>query len=312
MKKKLTYAQFLVLSHLDDYPLPGERTTGDLVKYLESQYQMDANVLIDAVTFLNNFSMIRDCHVTRKGYRYLEPYRVKRAILLAAGFGSRLHPVTVNTPKPLVRVCGERIIDTLIKSILRAGIKEIYIVRGYLADSFDALKAKYPEVKFIDNPEYSTTNNISSVFYARNLLSNTYVFESDIYLRNRRLITKYQYSSNYLGIYRDKTDDWCFTMEKGFISSQVVGGKKCYQEIGLSYWTEEDGKRLSKYLYEAYLHYAEGKQIFWDQVPFKYHIDEFKVRVRPCDENDVIEIDTLDDLKSLDKAYIAPEYVEVK
>lgn len=56
---------------------------------------------------------------------------------MAAGFGSRMLPITVNTPKPMVRVNGIRIIDTLIDALLKAHIEEIYIVRGYLAEEFE-------------------------------------------------------------------------------------------------------------------------------------------------------------------------------
>ena len=82
--------------------------------------------------------------ITSKGLTALEPYRVKRAILMAAGFGSRMVPITLNTPKPLVRVKGVRIIDTLLDALLAAEITEIYIVRGYLAEQFDQLLYKYP------------------------------------------------------------------------------------------------------------------------------------------------------------------------
>ena len=84
----------------------------------------------------------------------LEPYRVKRAVFIAAGFGLRMAPITLNTPKPLVRVKGVRIIDRLIDACLAADIQEIYIVRGYLGEQFDQLLAKYPMLKFIDNDLY--------------------------------------------------------------------------------------------------------------------------------------------------------------
>lgn len=96
--------------------------------------------------------LLADGAVTPRGLAALEPYRAKRAVLLAAGFGSRLLPVTVNTPKPLARVHGVRIIDRLIDAVMAAGIDEIYIVRGYLAEEFDQLLSKYPNLHFIDNP----------------------------------------------------------------------------------------------------------------------------------------------------------------
>ena len=121
----------------------------------------------------------------------MEPYKVKRAVFIAAGFGTRLVPITLNTPKPLVRVHGERIIDSLIDACLEAGIEEIYIVRGYLAEQFDQLLYKYPMIRFLENPLYNEANNISSALVARYLLSNAYVFEADLLLYNPKIIRKY-------------------------------------------------------------------------------------------------------------------------
>ena len=110
--------------------------------------------------------------INEKGLLSLEPYRVKRAVFIAAGFGSRMVPITLNTPKPLVRVNGKRIIDTLLDACVMAGIEEIYIVRGYLGEQFDQLLYKYPNIKFLENPAYNDANNISSSLVARYLLSN--------------------------------------------------------------------------------------------------------------------------------------------
>lgn len=100
---------------------------------------------------------------------------VKKAIIIAACFGSRLVPITLERPKPLVVVNGIRITDTLLDALLNKGIEEIYIIRGYKKEMFDVLLDKYPNIKFIDNPYYETCNNISSVYVARDLLENSYI-----------------------------------------------------------------------------------------------------------------------------------------
>ena len=142
--------------------------------------------------------------LTEKGLEALEPYRVKRAIFLAAGFGSRMVPITFNTPKPLVRVHGVRMIDTLLDAVVAAGIGEIYIVRGYLGEQFDQLLYKYPMIKFIENPSYNEANNISSAMCVRYLMQNAYVLEADLVLSNPKLIRKYEYRSNFLGVSVEK------------------------------------------------------------------------------------------------------------
>ena len=54
--------------------------------------------------------------------------KAERAIIMAAGLGNRMRPVTLTTPKPLVKVNGVRMIDTVIQGLHENGITEIYIV----------------------------------------------------------------------------------------------------------------------------------------------------------------------------------------
>ena len=240
--------------------------------------------------------------ITEKGVAALEPYRAKRAIFIAAGFGSRLVPITFNTPKPLVRVHGERIIDSLIDACLSAGIDEIYIVRGYLAEQFDQLLYKYPMVKFLENPVYNEANNVSSSLVAKHLLSNAYVFEADLLISNPSIITKYHYTSDFLGIKVDRTDDWCFEVKDNVITEEKVGGTDCWQMVGISYWNEEDGKKLEKDIPEVYST-PGGKERYWEQVPLVYKKDNYSVEVRECFMEDIVEIDTFRELKAIDKTY---------
>lgn len=240
--------------------------------------------------------------VTEAGLRAIEPYRVRRAVIIAAGFGSRLVPITLSTPKPLVRVNGRRIVETTLDALVEAGIDDIYLVRGYLAEQFDSLLPRYPNLKFIENPLYNEANNISSVFAASDYLEGAYILEADLLLSNRSLIRKYQYQSNYLGIPVDKTDDWCFYVKNGIVQKMAVGGEFCHQMVGISYWTEEDGKKLKKDVKEVF-YSPGGKERYWDQVPLEYCIDNYKIGVRECTFDDIVEIDTFSELKAIDESY---------
>ena len=251
---------------------------------------------------LTELQYVTEGEITGAGISALEPYRAKRAIFIAAGFGSRLVPITFNTPKPLVRVHGQRIIDGLIDACLDVGINEIYIVRGYLAEQFDQLLYKYPMIRFLENPVYNEANNISSAMVARYMLSNAYVFEADLLISNPQIIKKYHYTSDFLAIKKDRTDDWCFTVKDGVIVEEKVGGLDCWQMVGISYWNEEDGHKLSddiKMTYEQ----PGGKERYWEQVPLVFCKKHYKVEVRECRENDIIEIDTFRELKAIDKTY---------
>lgn len=251
---------------------------------------------------LTEMGLVVDGLISTAGLDALEPYRAKRAIFIAAGFGSRLVPITFNTPKPLVRVHGKRIIDGLIDACLEAGINEIYIVRGYLAEQFDQLLYKYPMIKFLENPVYNEANNISSAMCARYMLSNAYVFEADLLIRNPKIVKKYQYTSNFLGIKKDRTDDWCFTVKNGVIVEEKVGGLDCWQMVGISYWNDADGHKLSNDIKECY-DQPGGKERYWDQVPLVFSKEHYKVEVRECFDEDIVEIDTFRELKAIDKTY---------
>lgn len=246
--------------------------------------------------------VLKTGEISNAGRSILEPYRVKRAVFIAAGFGSRLVPITLNTPKPLIRVNGKRLLDGLIDACLGAGIEEIYVVRGYLAEQFDALLYKYPMIKFLENPLYNEANNVSSALCARFLLSNAYVFEADLLINNPSVIKKYHYCSDFLGIKMDRSDDWCFDVKDGIIKEHKFGGLNCYQMVGISYWDEEDGRKLADHLQQAY-QLPGGKEFYWEQVPLKVFKDEYTVEVCPCSEGDVIEIDTFRELKAIDKTY---------
>ncbi len=242
-------------------------------------------------------------HITDGGLAALEPYRVRRAVFIAAGFGSRLVPITFNTPKPLVRVHGTRILDTLLDAVAAAGIPEIVIVRGYLGEQFDQLLYKYPNIKFVENPVYNEANNISSAVCVRYLLKNAYVLEADLVLKNRALIRKYEYESNMLGIPVDRSDDWCLMTDgSGVITQETVGGLNCHQMVGISFWSEADGGKLAGDLDEVYRS-PGGKERYWEQVPLVYKKENYSVHVRECSFEDITEIDTFNELKQIDKLY---------
>lgn len=253
---------------------------------------------------LTEAGFVSDGVITNAGVNALEPYRAKRAIFIAAGFGTRLVPITFNTPKPLVRVHGVRIIDRLIDACLEAGINEIYIVRGYLGELFDQLLYKYPMIKFLENPVYNEANNISSSLVARYMLSNAYVFEADLLISNPKIIKKYHYTSDFLAIKKDRSDDWCFRVKDGIIVEEKVGGEgeDIWQMVGISYWNEIDGHKLSQDIQDVYQS-PGGKERYWEQVPLVYRKEHYAVEVLECHDEDIVEIDTFKELKAIDKTY---------
>ena len=296
MEHLLTRKQFEVLAFLEK----NEEKVNQ--RDIATSTGMSLGSVSRAMAFLTESGFVKGNQVTEAGFAALEPYRVKRAVFIAAGFGSRLVPITFNTPKPLVRVHGQRIIDSLLDACLGAGINEIYIVRGYLSEQFDQLLYKYPMIKFLENPVYNEANNISSALVARYLLSNAYVFEADLLISNPKIIKKYHYTSDFLAIKKDRTDDWCFEVKNGIITEQKVGGLDCWQMVGISYWNEEDGHKLSQDIAEVY-GTPGGKERYWEQVPLNYRKQNYAVEVQECFDEDIVEIDTFRELKAIDKTY---------
>ena len=294
----LTRKQFDILAAL------AEAKTALTQRQLEDAAKRSLGTINRTMKELKDAGYAADGAITEAGLAALAPYAANRAVFIAAGFGSRLAPITLNTPKPLVRVHGVRIIDQLIDACLLAGIDEIYIVRGYLAEQFDQLLYKYPMIRFLENPAYNEANNISSAMVARHLLSNAYVFEADLLLSNPAIVRKYHYCSDCLGIRKERSDDWCFRVKDGVIAEQNVGGEgdDVWQMVGISYWNEADGRRLAADIPEVY-ESPGGRERYWDQVPFRYRKDRYRVEIRPCVDEDVVEIDTFKELKAIDRSY---------
>ena len=268
---------------------------------LEEQTGYSLGSINKVMKELCDLGFVAGGNITQEGFDALEPYRVRRAIYIAAGFGTRLVPVTLNTPKPLVRVNGKRMIDTSIDACLEAGIDEIYIVRGYLSEQFDQLLYKYPMIKFLENPAYNEANNISSAMVARYLMQNAYILEADLLISNPKIIRKYNYQSNVLGIWKERTDDWCLTVDKdNNVTEEKVGGLNCYQMVGIYYFNSADGAKLSEHIKEAF-QAPGGKERYWETVPNQAYKGQYKIEVRPCTDDDIVEIDTFRELKEIDK-----------
>lgn len=265
----------------------------------EEEFDEIISKLLD-IDFISNIDGY--LKLTDKAYVFLEPNRVKSAILLAAGFGSRMQPVTLERPKPLVNVNGEIIIETLIDALYAKGIENITIVTGYLSEKFDDLKNKYPNINYLYNGKYSEENNISSAMLVKNLYCNSYVMDADLLLKNKDIIRKYERYSNYLGIHVDETDDWCLEITDGKVTNMLQGGKDTYLMVGLSYWTKKDGLSFAQDILELY-NQEGGKQKYWDDVVLTAFNEHYDISVRPCYFSDIVEIDSIEELASIDPGY---------
>lgn len=227
------------------------------------------------------------------------------AIIVAAGFGSRLRPLTYSTPKPLIEIFSQPIIERNIEFLLEKGIKDIYIIIGYAKEKFEYLKEKYQGVKLIYNEKYNEYNNIYSLYLVKDYLEDSYIIEGDIYLNQNIFESYLEKNSCYFSKKVEKENkEWQLIIENNRVKEIEIGGKDNYIMSGISFWNKEDSLKIKELLEECIQDEEKKKNYYWDHI-IKENIEKFdNIGIVPLEENDIYEIDTLDELKELDKSYI--------
>lgn len=225
---------------------------------------------------------------------------------MAAGKGERLKPITLDIPKPLIKVNGIRMIDTMINALHKNGIYEIYVVVGYLKEKFTDLLKDYPNLKIIENPYYNVCNNISSLYVSRDYIEDAIIVDGDQIIYNADILKPEFEKSGYSCAWSEEfTKEWLITTnENGIVTNcSRIGGSKGWKIYSVSRWNKEDGKKLKKYLEEEFIN-NKNTQIYWDDVALFCYPNEFELGIYKINEEDIVEIDSLDELKMIDKKYL--------
>ncbi len=236
-------------------------------------------------------------------------HKVRNAVVVAAGKGERMMPLTSHTPKPLLKVFGKPIIENTIEMLLEKGIREIYVVVGYLAEQFSYLEEKYG-VHLVKNPDYETCNNISSLYYVRDYLSDSIILDADIWITNPDvLLTAFEYSG-YTSVWTQAySDEWIQTVDDDdFLVSCRRGGSNGWILYSISYWTDEDCEKLKNQIVTEYA-VKKNRQIYWDDVPVFCYPDDYKLQIKRIAGNMFLEFDCIKELATYDYSYA--KYVKV-
>lgn len=227
-----------------------------------------------------------------------------RAILLAAGMGTRLRPITLNTPKSLISINNKPLIERQIEFLQAKGVEEIVIVTGYLNEKFDYLMNKY-NVKLIYNDKYDKYNNIYSMFLVKEYLDDSYVIDADNFLTTNFIIEKPANSMYFSAFKKDVQNEWkiIFDETNKVIDIEIMDGKGSgYILSGVSYWSKEDAKIIRKELENKIIDNNSFTNYYWDDI-VRENIYKLDVNINKINEDDIFEIDCLMDLENVKRKF---------
>ena len=230
---------------------------------------------------------------------------VKRAVIMAAGLGNRMRPVTDTTPKPLIKVNGKRMIDTIVDALHENGIYEIYVVVGYKKEQFYGWVQDKKGITIIENNLYDQCNNISSLYAAREHIEDAVILDGDQIIYNPEILKSDFTKSGYSCVWTDEeTDEWLLSVDENnkVVQCSRTGGKEGWQLYSISRWTAEDGKKLRACV-ELEFEQNKNNQIYWDDVAMFCHPDMFELTVYSIKKSDIVEIDNYSELCAIDSSY---------
>lgn len=280
---------YILLKTIKNMGLVNQRMLSKLTGFSIGLINQSLRKLIDK-EYLSSESAITD-----KSIKLFKDNSPKRAIILAAGYGMRMVPINLETPKGLLEIKGEPIIEHTIKQLHEAGVTEIYIVVGFMKEAFEYLIDEY-NVKLIFNSEYSTKNNLHSLALLKDKLSNCYIIPSDIYCYTNpfdkdELFSWYMVSNlidddSYIRI--NRKNEIVKLKDKGSGNSM----------IGIAYLTGDDCLKVSERLIMMNNdHFYDEK--FWEESLFEN--GKMFITAKAMNSNQVCEINTYEQLRDIDK-----------
>ena len=226
-------------------------------------------------------------------------FKVDNAIIMAAGYSARCMPLSNVMPKGLFKIKGEVLIEREIQQLKEAGVEEIIVVTGFMADKFAYLKDKYG-VKLIHNADFDKYNNMASLYAAKDYIKNSYILCSDNYYSNN-VFKNVVPDSYYSCVYSEKfCDEFCVTAmdEDGYIADIHRGGERAWYTIGDCFFNEEFSKKFVKFMEDEWDDLTV-RNMLMDDFHIK-HIKDLKLKKVERGTDEVLEFDTLEEIRKFD------------
>ncbi len=241
--------------------------------------------------------------ITPAGVAALAPYKVSGAVILAAGPSTRCIPLSLEMPKAMFEVKGEKLIERKIRQLREAGIEKITVVIGHMKEQFYYLQDDY-QVQLIENIEFLRHNNIYSLYLAKDFLQNAYICSCDDYFEENPF-NQYEYESFYAGIHVDQPTNelYVYTDEDNRIIKMQKGLKKGNVLLGHSFWTADFADRFIACMEE---NRESGKyaDVFWEWLVNDYLDEMPPFFYKEYAPREITEFDYFDDLRRFDSAYV--------
>lgn len=219
----------------------------------------------------------------------------KNAIILAAGFGMRMVPINTQGPKALMEINGEPLIERTILHLHEVGIRDIYVVVGFMKEQFEYLIDEFG-VKLIVNEAYASKNNLHSMALVLEHLSNSYVIPGDVWCDRNPFRRNELYSWYMVSDIVDNESDVRVNRKMELVTVPDSSGGNAM--IGISYLTEETAcvvrDRIRKLCAGS-----RHNDSFWEEA--LYEKDRMIVQARVVHASDVVEINTYEQLRELDE-----------
>lgn len=218
------------------------------------------------------------------------------AIILAAGMGTRLRPLTNDRPKCLVAVNGVPMVERQIQFLKEKGIDDITLISGYKAESLEYLKDRYG-VDIVFNDRYDTCNNINSLYIVKERFRDTYVLEGDVYMDKNVLLSEVS-QSTYFARKKKYENEWGLEVDENSRLMKInIGAGDGFLMSGISYWKKEDCQKIISHMEEVYAT-KDYTNLYWDNMVLDIYPD-LDIHVREIEG--IYEIDTPEELKEVER-----------
>ena len=242
---------------------------------------------------------------TAKARKLDEEMRPRSAVILAAGFGMRMVPINLETPKALLEVKGEVLIERQIRQLNEAGITDITVVVGFMKEKFEYLIDEFG-VRLVVNRDYSSKNNLFSMNLVADRLSNTYIVPCDIWCRSNPFSAHELYSWYMVSDREDPDSDVRVNRKRELVTLSAAGGRSSETGnamIGIAYLARGDAQKVSARIRQLCAsHGSDGA--FWEEALYEYGRGEtgrMIVPARVVPDTDAVEINTYEQLRDLDR-----------